>query len=274
MGKFDGCLLACDIDGTLLYGNTLPERNIKRVKDFVSEGGVFSLSTGRSAIALSDVTTKIDCISPSVLSNGCVIYDFKKGIPVSQKYLSGSSLQLAKQIIERGDIGVEMHTADSIFVPVRSMSSDIHEEYEHMSAVFTDFNSVKDKKINKIIYFIEHEYQRKLLDETSKGYTDECNFYNTCSFIGGIKQNYFEQLPKGVSKAEALLALVKNSNIKKGGFFAIGDYYNDVEMLKAADISAVPCDSPDDVKAVATYITGSAADGAVADFIDYLEEIF
>ena len=53
MGIFDGCLLACDIDGTLVSGELLPERNVERIEYFVSEGGAFSLSTGRTAAAVS-----------------------------------------------------------------------------------------------------------------------------------------------------------------------------------------------------------------------------
>ena len=41
-------------------------------------------------------------------------------------------------------------------------------------------------------------------------------------------------------------------------------------MLKAADVAAVPVDSPEDVKALADFITGTAENGAVADFIEYL----
>ena len=45
-------------------------------------------------------------------------------------------------------------------------------------------------------------------------------------------------------------------------------------MIRDADISAVPCESPDDVKNEATVVVGPARSGAVADFIEYLEEIF
>ena len=53
----------------------------------------------------------------------------------------------------------------------------------------------------------------------------------------------------------------------------MGDYNYDLEMIKNADISAVPEDTPDDIKAYADYIAGSCEDGAVADFIEYLTKI-
>ena len=61
-------------------------------------------------------------------------------------------------------------------------------------------------------------------------------------------------------------------NIKKGCCFAIGDYYNDLEMIKSADIGAALIDSPNEVKAAADVVVRDAQSGAVADFIDYLTE--
>lgn len=274
MGKFDGCLLACDIDGTLIYDNFLPERNIKKIEEFVSRGGAFSLSTGRTVQAISDVTGKIKCISPSVLSNGCVIYDFKKNRPLNEKMLSYRALQMAERVIKEIGIGVEMHAADIVYVPKRSHATDLHEQYESMKPHFADISDIKQKKINKIIYFLEDENQYKMVYNIAGDYEETSVFYNTSVYINGVKQNYIEQMPIGVSKAAALKDLCRTLNIKSGGYFAIGDYYNDIEMLKSADFSAVPCESPEDVKGAASVVVGSASKGAVADFIEYLEEIF
>lgn len=274
MGIFDGCLLACDIDGTLLFDKTLPERNIDRINRFVREGGAFSLATGRTSQALIDVTSKIKCIAPSALSNGCVLFDFEKQKPISEKLLSKKSLHMVADVVETLKIGVEMHAASVVYVPSRSAASDLHEQYESMQAEFVDVQRAIEKRINKVIYFIENKKQEEQLLKLSEKYKGECVFYRTSTFIGGVKQSYLEQIPFGVSKAGALIELCKILNVKKGGFFAIGDYYNDVEMITAADIGAVPANSPEDIKKQASVVVGHAADGAVADFIEYLEGIF
>ena len=53
----------------------------------------------------------------------------------------------------------------------------------------------------------------------------------------------------------------------------MGDYYNDLEMIKKADISAATDNAPEDVKLYADFVAGRCEDGAVADFIDYLAKI-
>ena len=41
MGIFDGCLLACDVDGTLVENGNINPKNIEKIEYFMSEGGHF-----------------------------------------------------------------------------------------------------------------------------------------------------------------------------------------------------------------------------------------
>ena len=66
MDLFKNCLLACDIDGTLQVNGKINERSIDRIKYFVSEGGNFALSTGRTACAVND--TFAECFSAKALA--------------------------------------------------------------------------------------------------------------------------------------------------------------------------------------------------------------
>ena len=55
----------------------------------------------------------------------------------------------------------------------------------------------------------------------------------------------------------------------------IGDYYNDLELIKTAAVGAATDGAPNDVKSAAdVVVVGRSGDGAVADFIEYLEERF
>lgn len=53
MGLFSDCLFGCDIDGTLLANGVINPHNIEKIEYFISEGGHFSLSTGRTVGAVS-----------------------------------------------------------------------------------------------------------------------------------------------------------------------------------------------------------------------------
>ena len=82
--------MACDIDGTLVENGYINPKNVEKIEYFMSEGGIFSIATGRSVTAISVVTDTLKRISPSVVANGCMIYDYQ-----NQKILYH---QIAKRI--------------------------------------------------------------------------------------------------------------------------------------------------------------------------------
>ena len=46
MRKFDGMMLACDMDGTLLDSeHQISDANLQALRHFTTEGGLFSLAT-------------------------------------------------------------------------------------------------------------------------------------------------------------------------------------------------------------------------------------
>lgn len=273
MGIFDGCLLASDIDGTLLASGYLPQRNIEAVEYFLSEGGAFSLATGRSVGAVSMVTDKIKGISPSIVCNGAVIYDYsakktRYGVSLSEedKFVVGA-------VLERfSGIGIELHSGEEVYALSRSRSTDLHQSYEKLEAVDIDLASAVALPWNKTLIAPDNKAQQDEVLKFLSTLSFSCDVVNTTAEIDGETQYYCELLPKGVTKASALVKLKELLGIKEGCCFAIGDYYNDLAMLKAADVSAVPAEAPSDIKAVADTVVGSVREGAVADFIEYINQ--
>ena len=273
MGIFDGCLLACDVDGTLVENGNINPKNIEKIEYFMSEGGFFSIATGRSVTAITSVTDKLKNFSPSVVSNGSMIYDYVKGEIVHEDCLAREDYNIVKDVLEGNlDVGIEAHTGDRIFTIRRTRRTDIHQIYESLETTVVSFEEACKYNCNKLLFTGDNLEDFEKLKELSKKYKNS-DFVATAVCMTDDTQHYYEQLPKGVSKASAIKKLVDIFNIKKGCSYAIGDFYNDIEMLKNADICAVPEGSPEDVKSLADFVAVSCKDGAVADFIDYLTKI-
>lgn len=276
MQIFKSCLLASDVDGTLVGNGQIAERNIEAIRFFRSQGGTFVISTGRSATALGQVFKLIDkeLVGPSVLLNGGMIYDFNKNKIVYGEKLLDKTKEYVNEVYEKcPKIGIEVHSDTNIYVIRKTEETEFHEDYEMLEREYVTFEQIKDKTWNKVLYTCNTEKERRdlsvLLNNIDKGI---CSFVETEVAINGEHHLYFEQLTKGTTKATALDTLSKILKIKKGGIFAIGDYYNDVEMLKFADVSACPSGSPEEIKNLANFIGGTCKNGAVADFIEYLSK--
>lgn len=275
MGIFNGCLLACDVDGTLMASGYINPENIKKVERFINEGGKFVISTGRGVTALGPVIEKMKSISLAVVANGCIIYDYDNSEILYDKVLPKNDYHFAEYIANMGfDVGVEVHSGAQAYTLKRNNATTVHQIYEKFSAPDVNFEEICGLKWHKVIYLFEKAEDREKAKEKLKNAKSECAFIDTCAVIDGELQNYLEQVPFGVSKAFALERLCETLDIKKENLFAIGDYYNDLEMLKLSGICAAPEDSPEDIKQIADYITCTCKRGAVADFIAYLETIY
>jgi hydroxymethylpyrimidine pyrophosphatase-like HAD family hydrolase len=95
MGLFDGCLLASDIDGTLIFGEELPEENIKQIEYFISEGGIFAVCTGRTLLGSRNIIDGLEFIGPSVFMNGALVYDCKTDEIINQTFLPDNAIETA-----------------------------------------------------------------------------------------------------------------------------------------------------------------------------------
>ncbi|MBQ1988611.1 MAG: HAD-IIB family hydrolase [Clostridia bacterium] len=275
MGIFENCILASDIDNTLVADGYINPRNVEKIDYFIKEGGIFSLATGRGAGAISIVLDTLKDVTISIVANGCLIYDYKNKKPLYEACISKEDYKVADFVCNCGlNVGCEIHCGADAYTLKRTSEVDDHQRYEDFTAEDKTYAELSAFNWNKVIFMFDSFEDRTKLEKMLENESFSCDFIETTVELDGRARPYFEVVPKGISKATAIIKLAEILNAPKGNIFAIGDYYNDLEMLKAADISAVTADSPEDIKEIADYITVSCKDGAVADFIDYLTNKF
>lgn len=273
MEIFNGCLLASDIDGTLEENGIINPRVIDRKNFFISEGGSFSLATGRAVPAVRNVIEKIGNVSPSVLLNGSVIYDLINNKVLWELSIPNEELELAFEIYRSlPGIAIELCTASEVYFLRTNNELRIHDSNEHFESIRITPEKLKNMKIDKILYAAEDPALLNAVDNFIASTVHTSVFRSTTAFFEGKQRYYLEQLPAGASKSEGCRKLKEILNIPEGGYFAIGDYYNDLDMVADSDIGCFTAAAPEELRMQADYVSGSAKDGAVADFIDYLAE--
>lgn len=273
MGIFDGCLLASDIDGTLLLSDYLPQKNIEKIEYFIREGGAFALATGRTAGAVSSVTSRIKNLSPSIVANGSVIYDFNNDVAIYEQFVPREDRYIVKKVLEGcSTVGIEIHSGKKVLVANCNQETIDHEKYENLTAISLDYEAALGYNWNKVLYLFSNKEEADTVKKIIADCRHNSQFVDTTAIIDGRRRYYYEHVPKNISKASTLKTLCEKLNIKTGCCYAIGDYFNDLEMIKTADIGAALVDSPKEVKAVADTVVCEAKNGAVAEFIDYLTE--
>jgi Cof subfamily protein (haloacid dehalogenase superfamily) len=79
---------------------------------------------------------------------------------------------------------------------------------------------------------------------------------------------YLEILPPGVSKGTALASMLEVLGIPATETIAVGDNWNDVEMIEAAGLGVAMGQAPQGVRARADYVCRTADDGGVQEVIE------
>ena len=119
MGKFYGLLLASDLDGTLHNrDHTISPENRDALSYFQSQGGYFTLATGRSPQAMETPLRTLACNAPLILSNGGLIVHHETGAILAEDFMdpvSGRAFcQKAKTAFP--DVTLEVHQQDGVWV--------------------------------------------------------------------------------------------------------------------------------------------------------------
>ncbi len=263
MGIFDGCLLVSDIDGTLLHDGIIPQKNIEAIEWFKSEGGIFTIATGRGIPAAKYSYELSKSNAPLIALNGGVIYSYADREFLYQKFLDTRCYDIVFELLDKFPfVGAEYFYGESIYLIKSNSATDAHAEYENFEFVCPPKN-YKELPWTKVLFAFNSVDEHAEVEAYVKNINLEYGcFVSTCV---SDTSRYLELLPINVNKGTAIKELKKICGAKKS--FAIGDYYNDVELIRDADIGAAVAAAPDDIKQIANYVTCCCEDGAVADFI-------
>ena len=266
LGIFDGCLLVSDIDGTLLHDGIIPEKNIEAIEWFKNEGGVFTIATGRAISAAKYSYELSRANAPLIALNGAAIYDFKNEQFLYEAFLESGCYEIVFEILKQfPTVGAEFFNGHDIYLIRGNKGTKQHSEYEHFK--FTELpENPTSVPWGKVLFAFEDFETVAQVEEYVKKFGDKYGrFVNTCV---SEKARYFEFLPRNVNKGTAIKEMKKLLGLKYS--FGIGDFYNDIELIRDADFGAVVESAPIELKQIANYVTCTCEDGAVADFINQI----
>lgn len=256
-------LLVSDIDGTLLAPEGVPERNMQAIRHWMDKGGRFTLATGRGLSSLARVS-EVPFNAPAILLNGGAIIDLSTGKALREIFLPPIGTEIVKEIQARfPEIGIGVWADNCFNVVVKSEPLMRHIHREAYRKKLVKIEEV-EYNVNKVIFAAEPEIvHNAAVWLEAQRYSEVGFFYSSPDF--------YEMAPAGVSKGAALPYLAAICGVSLENTLAIGDYFNDLTLLQTAGFSACASEAPEPIRAVADFIAGPCAGGAVADFIEYIE---
>ena len=268
MGKFAGVLLVSDYDDTFLGTNhAVSPRNYAALDYYLSQGGLFTIATGRAHRTFSPHVHLAPVNAPVILSNGSALYDFQKNEMVLQTMLPDSCLEDLSDVLARfPSLGAEFYHGEDIFV---HNPNDITEA--HMKKVGTEYEICPVPEMprpwTKVILqeenHIQRQVQRYMLDTYGDGY--EAVFSN---------HYYLEITRKGSTKGGMVDELIQRLNLDPKKIYCVGDNQNDIPMLERSAIPFAPANCAQEVKDWGARLVCSCDDGVIGDIVEILDTIY
>lgn len=270
MGKFDGFMIVTDLDGTFFGENTTyVERNIKAIEYFKNNGGRFTVATGRDSYFVTNPFPQVIelCNAPLITSNGACIYNpAENTLECLESLPSEKTLEIIRLLLAvQPELRVRLSLADGYVYEKEEQLMQFDREGFRGLVTVEPFDAFLDKQWLKVV-----AYGRK------EQINHACEYLNTLDapgfhFVSAFDENVeilSEKATKG-AKLKVLKEYIGRTDIK---IAAIGDYFNDYEMISSADIPATVENGVDLLKQIpGVYVTCHHRDGAIADLIEHIE---
>ena len=255
MGKFDGILLASDWDGTFFYNNRLFEENIKALRYFEENGGKFTVCSGRYSDFLKTFMDKVPFNTYTICYNGAYIVDLNSEEVLYEGFCDENLFNILDFIVENN------LAFDTINIYDSSSKDPIPFTYEEY---INKKDGLKLKKIYKVL----------LRGNDIPSVTNAVNFIKKSELYDYYAVQSWnlslEILKRDNAKGRAIRRLGEKIGAKL--IIAVGDYENDLDMIKEADIGYAVGNAIEIIKSAADRVTVPVTESAIANIIYEIEK--
>lgn len=263
--QYDKIALFTDLDGTLLNSRReVSAENLGAIAHFVAEGGLFGISTGRAPVNALDVLPPLPINTWSVVLNGAEGYHFPSGTAANVRCLPKQVIEpLIRQILlAQPQINVQVCTPDRLLFLSDPALADRDFVETHQPLDFVSVDRALEFPWVKVLLC----GPREMLEDVVR--CAERTGLGEQTTVVFSQYTYLEILPKNTDKGSCLHALRQQESLQGRTIIAIGDYSNDIGLLREADVGVAVGNALPEVKAVADAITGTNDEHALADLIE------
>ena len=265
MAKFDGVLFVSDMDGTLLdSAHEVSCENAEAIRYFTDNGGAFTVASGRMISTIAPYAGQININAPIISINGAVVYDLAQNKLLHSTPHDADIKRIVGELTKDfPELGVEVIMMDKLYICRESAVTRRHCEIVKMPHVLTDIRAVTGECM-KMNLMQEPDYLDRVEKYMNTHYPD--TFYLVHS-----DTHYLEVLHPGVNKGRGLNAVADILHIAHEHVYAIGDNYNDVELLTNAGFAFAPVNAEPQLKDIADIAVSSNDEHAVRQAIAFLD---
>ena len=264
-------LIALDLDGTLVDDSLLlRERTSAAIRAAIERGVSVSIVTGRMATSALRFARELGIGDPIVAYQGALIRaipergDERLGRLLLHRPLAAAATREAIEWTR--SIGLDPHVNHLEKFVIRAddpRAEDYSAFLGGRAVVVDDLIAWVRQPVSKVIAVSEGPIDHALLDVARARFLGR-------AAVTISHPRFLEFLRPGVSKGAAVGWLARRAGVPLANVLAIGDQFNDLEMIAAVGHGAAMPHAPLPVRAAARYLAPPLAEEGVAQLIEQL----
>ena len=258
-------LVAMDLDDTLLRDDwTISPRVILAIQKAIAQGVKMTIATGRMTISARPYAEQLGLDIPVITYHGAMIQQvlseeilFRCVIP------SLLATEIVEDVASRG-VHAQIYLKDRVITPELNAWSD---EYARIASVrieeanLSTLLSQEPEGVEKILLMGEESVLDQLAPLLRHSYGEKVH-------ITKSKPCFLEITDSSVNKGVALAALADHLGIDRSEVMAIGDSFNDLEMIIYAGLGVAMGNARQEIQDRADIVTASNEEDGVAEAIE------
>ena len=273
MGKFTGWLLVADFDDTLRpegEHGAVPEENRRAAEEFMAEGGLFTIATGRDPRSFLHIRPHLTLNAPAILSNGAVIFDGETMESVYESFLPFSCRGDLRQVLEAFPaLGMEIHRGADVCVCRRSEGVEVH--LRQMGAEF------REAEMERVMF----PWTKVVLAGETLAHRESALAHTVTDWIRERFPGKYEAEPSGSlvdvvaagsDKGTGVRRLAELLDIAPEKVACVGDSWNDLPMLRAAGRAFAPADALGEIRSEPGVVTVGDCPVCIRDVVELLRK--
>jgi hypothetical protein len=249
-------LLLVDIDGTLIgKDGSISDKDREALAKARQSGIEVCLSTGRAAQGCLSIISQLALDGYHIFFDGALVSNPNQSGEVYVQPLNKLIVKEAVEFVHRNDIYLELYSSTRYFIERATWATEIHRQFFNLEPAVVDFTDLWNKE-----RIIKGGLVVASAQEVAQARSFRLRFNRSLRFsearspaFPGVE--FINVVDLGVSKGEALTALASYLGVSLSEIVAIGDGVNDIPLLSLAGLAVAMDNAPDEVKAVAHYVT-------------------
>ncbi len=266
MSKCKYKLLAVDLDDTMLNSRLMIPEDSRRAVEQARKAGVrVTLATGRMFCSALPFARELGVEEYLMTYQGALV---KHAVTGDVLFHRPVPLNLALEVIElvnRYGYHVNIYLDDLPYIAQQTKESELYtaisripmEEVGDLGA----FLQERGQDPTKIVVVTREELIDRLLAEVRPIFGDQLH-------ISKSKPHFLEFSHPLGNKGDALAAIAEYYGVGRDEIIAVGDSYNDLEMIDYAGLSVVVGNARPEIKARADYVCRSNDECGVAEVVE------